>query len=158
MNVGAQRLQAFLDQAGVEYQVLHHRRDMHATATAADTHTPRDEFAKTVFLWIDGEPAMAVTPATRHVALSKVARALGAEEVRLATESDIAELCPDCEIGAAPPFGNLYGLPVYVSRALAADEQITFNGGDHENAFRMAFGDYEALVSPQVITLAKYDA
>lgn len=157
MNEGARRLQAFLDQAGVDYEVVHHHKDFRAAATAADTHTPPEEFAKTVFLWIDGEPAMAVTSAKQHVALSKIERALGAKEVHVAKESDIAKLCADCETGAAPPFGNLYGLPVYVSRSLAEDEEITFNGGDHENAFRMSFADYASLVSPKIIPLAKHD-
>ena len=151
------RLREYLDQQGVDYEMLHHREDFRAMATAVDTHTPPEEFAKTVFVWIDGKPAMAVLPADKQVALSKLRKALNAEEVRVATERDIRELCPDCELGAAPPFGNLYDLPVYASRSLAEDEEITFNGGSHTNAFRLAWRDYDKLVHPHVLALAKHD-
>lgn len=157
MNQGSERLQRLLDAEGVEYELIHHRTDYRASATAADTHTPAVEFAKTVLVWIDGKPAMAVLPANRQLALSKLRKALGAEEVRVATEADADRLCPDCEAGAAPPFGNLYDLPVYVSTTLAEDEQITFNGGDHENAFRLAYADFARLVRPRVLALARHD-
>jgi Ala-tRNA(Pro) deacylase len=157
MTDGLDRLKAFLDQQGVPYHVIHHRPDFRARETAADTDTPPEEFAKTVILWVDGSPAMAVVPASRDVALSKLRRSLGATEVRLAHEREIRVLCPDCEIGAAPPFGPLYGMPVFASPALSRDEVITFNGGDHENALRMAWRDFERLVHPRVVPLAKHD-
>jgi Ala-tRNA(Pro) deacylase len=151
------RLQRFLDEHRVDYRVIHHRTDYEASVTAADTETEPEEFAKTVFLWIDGRFAVAVLPALKHVALSKLRKTLDAEEVRLASEREAAELCPDCDVGAAPPFGNLYDLPVYVSASLAEDEQITFNGGSHEDAIRMAFSDFEQLVRPRILRLAKHD-
>ena len=151
------RFRKYLDEAGMPYEMIRHERDIHARATAAHTHTPLGEFAKTVFLQIDGEPAIAVVPASREVALSKVRRALEAESVRKAWESEIEEICPGCEVGAAPPFGPLYDVPVYVSLAIARDEEITFNGGDHEHAFRMRFKDYEQLVKPRVLRLCKHD-
>ncbi len=151
------RLQKFLDNNRIDYQVIHHRTDYRASATAADTDTEPEEFAKTVFLWIDGRFAMAVLPALKHVALSKLRRVLDAEYVRLASERESSELCPDCDVGAAPPFGNLYDLPVYVSAALAEDEEITFNGGSHEDVIRMDFHDFEQLVRPRVLKIARYD-
>jgi Ala-tRNA(Pro) deacylase len=151
------RLQRFLDKHRVDYQVIHHRTDYRASATAADTETEPEEFAKTVFLWIDGRFAMAVLPALKHVALSKVRRALDAEDVRLASEREASDLCPDCDVGAAPPFGNLYDLPVYVSASLAEDEKITFNGGSHEDAIRMDFRDFEQLVRPRILKIARHD-
>jgi Ala-tRNA(Pro) deacylase len=157
MAHGLERLKTFLDGEGVSYHVIHHRADVRARETAADTDTPPEEFAKTVILWVDGDPAMAVVPASRDVALGKLRRALGAAEVRLAHEREIGVLCPDCEIGAVPPFGPLYGMPVYASPALARDEVITFNGGDHENALRMAWQDFARLVHPRVVPLAKHD-
>jgi Ala-tRNA(Pro) deacylase len=157
MNSGFERLVEYLDAAGVPYHVIHHRVDYRSRATADHTHTPPAEFAKTVFVWIDGTPAMVVLPATKDVALSRLCRNLGADEVRVARESETRELCPDCEVGAAPPFGNLYDLCVYVSKSLAEDEEITFNGGTHDNAVRMAFADFERLVQPRILALAKHD-
>lgn len=157
METGFARLQRLLDSAGVDYTQIHHRRDFKATQTALDTHTPQAEFAKTIFIWVDGKPAMAVLPASKHLAPSKLRRALGAKQVRVASESDAKTLCGDCEAGAAPPFGVLYDLPVYASRALEDDDQITFNGGTHEQAFRMAFADWVRLAKPRIVPLAKRD-
>jgi Ala-tRNA(Pro) deacylase len=152
---GLDRVQQLLDAAGVDYTQILHRRDFHAANTALDTFTPPDEFAKTVFVWVDGAPAMAVLPANRQLAPSLLCRALGAKHVRVASELDLKTLCPDCEPGAAPPFGVLYDLPLYASRALEADEQITFNGGSHEQAIRMRFADWKRLASPQLVRLAR---
>ncbi len=151
------RFRHYLDDAGIPYEMIRHERDVHARATAAHTHTPPEDFAKTVFIVVDDAPAMAVVPASKEVAISKVRKGLGAATVRKAGESEIEALCPDCEVGAAPPFGPLYDLPVYVSLSLSREDEITFNGGDHEHAFRMRFDDFEKLVQPRVIRLCKHD-
>ncbi|MBW2232867.1 MAG: YbaK/EbsC family protein [Deltaproteobacteria bacterium] len=151
------RLEKFLEEHGVEYDVIPHKNDYRAKVTARDTGTPQSEFAKTVFVLIDGEDALVVVPADRDVALSKLRDALGATEVCLAREDEFHEFCPDCEVGAAPPFGNLYGLPVYVSTSLAADDMITFNAGTHSSAVRMAYSDFERLVGPRVLALCKHE-
>jgi len=157
MHSGFRHLCEYLDQQVVDYQVLHHREDVRALTTAADTNTPPREFAKTVFVWIDGKAAMAVVPASKDVAVSRLQRGLEAESVHVAHEGDMKELCPDCAVGAAPPFGNLYDLPVYVSSSLAEDEEITFNGGDHQNAVRMRWKDFERIVHPRVLPIAHHD-
>ena len=154
---GIVRLQQLLDAAGVDYTQIHHRRDYHASKTALDTFTAPDEFAKTVFVWVDGKPAMAVLPANKHLAPSKLRKAIGAKQVRVANEVDVKALCSDCEPGAAPPFGVLYDLPVFASRSLEADEQITFNGGTHEQAIRMRFADWQKLAQPKMVRLAKHE-
>ena len=151
------RFRQYLDDSGLPYELIRHERDVRARATAEHTHTPASAFAKSVFLWVDEEPVIALIPASKEVALSKVRRSLGAQSVHKARESELESLCPDCEVGAAPPFGPLYDLPVYVSRSLARDEDITFNGGDHEHAFRMRFADFERLVHPTVARLCKHD-
>lgn len=153
----APRLSRFLESHRVKYEPIHHRRDYTAKETAADTHTPFRDFAKTVFLQVDGRYAMAVLPASEMVSPRRAKRALHATEVALASEAEVAELCPDCEVGAAPPFGNLYDLPVYVSPSLAKEERITFNAGSHEDAVRMAYRDYAELVEPQVAAIASRD-
>lgn len=152
-----ERLTKFLDQNEVEYQLIHHRTDFTARETAADTGTPPAEFAKTVFVCVDHHFAMAVLPASDLLSEEKLRLALGANAVELASEEEIADLCPDCELGAAPPFGNLYGLAVYVSPALEQDEQITFNAGSHEEAIRISYREFKRLVEPEVLPLARHD-
>lgn len=153
----AARLREFLDAHDVEYEAIHHRVDYRARKTAQDTHTPPAEFAKTVFVRVDGRIVLAVIPASKTVALGKLRHGLAAQDVQLAREWEFSELCPDCEPGAAPPFGNLYDLPVYVSPALAEDEEITFNAGSHQDAIRMAYRDFERLVKPRVLPISKHD-
>lgn len=155
MESGATRLQGLLDAAGVDYTQIHHRRDFRATQTALDTFTPTEEFAKTVFVWIDGTPAMTVVPANKHLSPAKLRKALRAKHVRVATETEVKTLCADCEPGAAPPFGVLYDLPMFASPALEDDEEITFNGGTHEQAVRMRRADWTRLAKPRFVPLAK---
>jgi Ala-tRNA(Pro) deacylase len=152
-----ERVRSFLEESGVKYEVIHHKEDFTAGQTALDTHTPPAEFAKTVFVCIDREFAVVVLPADDMVSETKLKLGVGAQRVELATEDEIRDLCPDCELGAAPPFGNLYGLPVYVSLALEADEQITFNAGTHQDAIRIAYADFKRIVDPQVVALARHD-
>ena len=151
------RLQTLLDESGVDYEVIHHRDDFRARTTAEDTHTPPREFAKTVFVWVDGSYAIVVLPATHFVAESKLARSLGADKVRLASEYEMQDLCPDCEVGAAPPFGRLYELPLYASPVLTRDEHVTFNAGTHRDAVRMTYADYERLADPVIVPLSRHE-
>ena len=148
------KFRSFLDQHHVKYEAIAHAPDFTAQETAAHTHTPGREFAKTVILETDEGHAMAVLPAHHRVDLAKVREALASRKVRLASEPEMARLCPDCETGAVPPFGNLYGLPVWVSPILAHDEWITFNAGTHQDALRMKFADFEKLVAPRVTDLS----
>ena len=151
----SERLQRFLDQQGVRYEAIGHTTDFTAQHTAADTHTPGREFAKTVVVRIDGEPAFAVLPAHHRVDLDRLRDSLGAVEVELCSEHDMEQICPDCDTGAVPPFGNLYDVPVFLSPAMADDDQITFNGGNHETAVRMALRDFERLVHPRMVDLSR---
>jgi Ala-tRNA(Pro) deacylase len=157
MSEIVKRLHELLDDSGVEYEIIHHRQDVTAEQTAADTHTSKREFAKTVFVWVDGQYALAVLPATHFVSVSKLERGLDASEVRLASEFEMGDLCLDCEVGAAPPFGNLYDLPVYVCPVLAQDERITFNAGTHQDAVRMRYADFERLVQPKIVPMSRHE-
>ncbi len=150
-----QRLVSYLEEHAVTYESLHHHRDYTAQETAAHTHTPGREFAKTVLIWVDGSYAMVVLPAHHEVELEKLRLALQAQDVKLASEEEMRELCPDCEVGAISPLGNLYDLPVYLSTAMLADQQITFNAGTHEDVIRMARSDYERLVQPRVLEFSQ---
>lgn len=151
------RLQELLEEHDVEYEAIHHRLDFHARRAADDTHTPPEEFAKTVVVHVDGGYAMAVLPATHYLAPARLARSIGASEVRLASEAEMKQWMPGYEIGAAPPFQSLSGLPVYASPLLAREKAITFNAGTHRDAVRMAWADYERLAKPEVVHLSHHE-
>jgi len=150
MRTPVQKLKSFLDENHVKYETIHHSPDFTAQETAAHTHTRGRDFAKTVIVQVAREYAMAVLPAHHKVDLAKLRALAGAKEVRLATEPEMDRLCPDCETGAVPPFGILYGLPVWVSSTVAADDRITFNAGTHQDAVRMTYTDFAKLVQPHV--------
>jgi Ala-tRNA(Pro) deacylase len=96
--------------------------------------------------------AMGVLPANQKVILQDLREITGADSVKFATEDEFEDLFPGCEVGAMPPFGNLYGMDVFVSPTLAREEEIVFNGGTHRDLVRMAFRDFERLVEPQVLS------
>jgi Ala-tRNA(Pro) deacylase len=142
------RLTALLEENGVAYEVLHHTPEFTAQETAAHTHTPGREFAKVVIVQADGRFAMLVLPAHHRVDYRKVNTALGATEVSIATEEQTRDLFPDCEVGAEPPLGRLYDLPVWMSDAMKGDRHITFNAGTHEDVIRISFEDFTRLAVP----------
>jgi Ala-tRNA(Pro) deacylase len=154
----AVRLESLLEAQEVDYETVYHPKDYTAMKAAADTHTPPEEFAKSVILKVDGKLVMAVLPASETVALKRVREALGAGEVEVAHEEELKGVCPDSQLGAWPPFGSLYELPVYVSTSLAEDEEITFNAGSHDHAIRVRYADYARLESPAVIPLCRHDS
>jgi Ala-tRNA(Pro) deacylase len=147
------RLRSYLDDNGVEYDVINHAPAFTAQETAEVAHIPGQLVAKTVVVQIDGAFALVVEPASRRVNLGRLKQALDAEEVGLAEEHDLTKLFPDCELGAMPPFGNLYGLPVYVASELADDQEIVFNAGTHTELVRMRYRDFEALVRPRIVAI-----
>ncbi len=150
----ATSLKQYLEDHKIRYEAIHHRRDYTAQETAADTGTPGMEFAKTVILRAGRRFAMVVLPAHHMVDMARMKQLLGAEDLRLATEDEIRRLCPDCPAGAEHPFGNLYEIPVYVSKDLTRNPWITFNAGTHEDAVRMRFADYDLLVEPKPADLS----
>ena len=145
-----ERLQEYLAANGVNFESEHHRVAYTAQDVAAAEHVPGRQVAKVVVAMTDGGAVMLALPATKRVDLEKARRELGADEVRLAKEEEFAALFPDCEVGAMPPFGNLYGLPVYVDRALARVPEIVFQAGTHTETMRIRYADYERLVQPRV--------
>jgi Ala-tRNA(Pro) deacylase len=147
----ATRLKEFLRKNNVNFETIVHPNVYTAQGVAAATHTPGKEFAKTVILNVDGAFAMAVLPAADVVDLALLEKDLGAAKVRMADEGEFASLFPDCEVGAMPPFGPLYNLPVYADETLAEDDWIVFNAGSHREAIRMAFQDFKRLVDPKLM-------
>jgi Ala-tRNA(Pro) deacylase len=142
------RLKEFLDKEHVKYVTIGHSPAFTAQEVAATAHIPGKELAKTVIVKVDGELAMVVLPASEHVRLSHVREMLGAKDVELADEDEFKKAFPDCETGAMPPFGNLYGMNVFVSQVLREDDEIAFNAGSHSELIRLPYADYERLVHP----------
>lgn len=150
-----QRVESLLRQEGVEYARIEHRRAYTAQEEAEEAHVSGREWAKTVLVYADEKPALAVLPATHRADLDRLAHAAGAHNVRLASEDEIVRLFPDCEIGAVPPFGALWGVPVFCDESLRIREQVAFNAGRHDEAVRMRYADFERLVGPVVADFAE---
>jgi Ala-tRNA(Pro) deacylase len=148
------RLKNFLDENQIPYSVLTHTTAYTAQGAAATMQISGRDLAKTVVLWAGKEMILAVLPAPNHVRLDTLAVEVG-ESLRLATEQEFSSLFPDCELGAMPPFGSLYNLPVYVDESLAADEAIVFNAGTHRDAIRIRYEDFVRLAKPRVCSFAK---
>lgn len=148
------KLREFLDSHDLKYVVITHSKAYTAQEVAALTHTPGKELAKTVIVRLDGRMAMAVLPATRKVDLDRLRGAAGAKKAQLAHEEEFKGQFPECEPGAMPPFGNLYGMDVFVTPGLAEDREIAFNAGSHTELVRMLYKDFERLVKPRVIEFA----
>jgi Ala-tRNA(Pro) deacylase len=147
------KLKEFLDANGVPYRVRSHRTAYTAQEIAAEEHIPGREMAKVVMLRDGRDYVMAVVPAPYRVGLDRLRRATKRPGLRLATEAEFAALFPGCDPGAMPPFGNLYGMTVWVDEELARDDEIAFNAGNHDETVHMRYGDFARLVHPTVAML-----
>ena len=143
-------VRSLLDSRRVAYRTIPHERFLTAQEIAAAAHIPGREMAKTVMVKLDGELAMAVLPAHERVDLGRLRQVAGANEVTLALESEFKDRFPGCETGAMPPFGNLYGMRVFVAEHLAEDQAIAFNCGDHRELVQMRYRDFAGIVQPRV--------
>ena len=150
------KLREFLDSHAVRYFVVSHSPAYTAQEIAAAAHVPGKELAKTVIVTIDDSMAMVVLPASRQLDFELLREATGTRSVELASEKEFAGLFPECEIGAMPPFGNLYGMPVYVSEELEDDDEIAFNAGAHTELLRLSYDDFKRLVRPTVARLTLF--
>jgi Ala-tRNA(Pro) deacylase len=142
------KLTELLDQNKVHYAVIKHSPAYTASQIAESAHVPGREMAKAVVVKIDGRLAMAVLPATDVVHAERLRKSVGAKEVAIAGEQDFDKRFPDCELGAMPPFGNLFDMETFVSPHLTQDEQICFNAGTHDELIRMPYGEFERLAKP----------
>lgn len=148
------KLEEFLDENQVKYITVNHSPAYTAREVAASAFVPRGEFAKATIVNLDGAMAIAVVAASRHVDLAKLAAEAGAKDVQLATEQEFESRFPGCEVGAMPPFGNLYGMDTYVDAMLEEDDEITFNAGTHTQVVRLAYDDYRKLVQPNLCNIS----
>jgi Ala-tRNA(Pro) deacylase len=148
-----EKLETYLRDNKVPYQTQRHALAYTAQEVAASEHVPGKMVAKVVMVKADAKIVMLVLPAPKRVDLGKVSAALGAKDVSLAHESEFGSLFPECEVGAMPPFGNLYGVPVYVDKELAQDETIVCPDGTHTDTLSLKYADFERLVKPKVADL-----
>jgi len=147
-------IKEYLKSAGVKFKMHEHPPAYTAQEMAAEEHISGKITAKAVLVRAGKGFALCVLPANCKLDMSKATKALGAGKVKLADESNLAELFPDVEVGAEPPFGNLYDLPTVVDQQLAAREEIAFAGGTHRHTIRMAYADFARLAKPKVADLA----
>lgn len=148
------KLKEYLDRHGIEYVTITHSPAYTAQTIAAAAHIPGKDLAKTVMVALDDQMAMAVLPSSVMVDLERLREAAGVDKARLATEAEFKGLFPECEVGAMPPFGNLWDMPVYVDPTLAKDEDIAFNAGSHVELIKLAYDDFAMLVKPRTIPMA----
>jgi Ala-tRNA(Pro) deacylase len=149
------KLKEFLDSNKIEYVTINHSLAYTAQRIAASAHIPGKEIAKTVVIKADGKLIMVVLPASCKINLDLLKVSISASSVEIASEKEFSSLFPDCEVGAMPPFGNLYNMDVYVAEKLTLDEWIAFNAGSHRELIKLAFKDYEKLVKPKVIKFCR---
>jgi Ala-tRNA(Pro) deacylase len=144
------QLKEFLDKEKIKYVSIIHSPAYTAQEVAASAHIPGKELAKVVIVQLDGQMAMAVLPANRKIVLQDLREVTGSDQAKFASEEQFRQKFPGCETGAMPPFGNLYGMEVFLAEALLGLENIAFNAGSHTEVIRMSFKDFERLVQPKV--------
>lgn len=147
------KLKEFLDGQHVKYVSMTHSPAFTSQEIAAAAHISGKQLAKTVIVKVDGQLAMVVLPANDQVNFAKLREATGNTAIDLAGETEFKEKFAGCEVGAMPPFGNLYGMPVFVSKHLSEQDHILFNAGSHSELMQVSFSDFERLVKPKMVVL-----
>jgi Ala-tRNA(Pro) deacylase len=150
------KLKEYLDKNEVPYVSITHSQAFTAQQIAASAHIPGRKMVKTVMVVINGMMAMAVLPASYYVDFNLLKDITGEGNVRLASETEFKDMFPDCEVGAMPPFGNLYNISVYVAKVVQEEEEIAFNAGTHTEIIQMSYRDFERLVHPLVLKFATH--
>lgn len=143
------KLKTFLESNNIKYDTLNHSQVFTALETAESAHIPGKELAKTIMIKIDGNMAMAVLPASSSIDFDRLKAVTGGRTVELAREEEFENLFPECETGAMPPFGNMYGMEVFVDEQLGEDKEIAFNAGSHTELIKIAYKDFERAVHPR---------
>jgi len=147
-----------LKKSKVKYKVTKHKPAFTAQHVAAEVHEPGKYVAKPVVVKADGEYVMCVLPACYNIDLKALKKQLKAKKVGLAKEKELGKIFGDCELGAQPPFGNLYDLPTIIDKTLDEDDHILFQCGSHEKAIRLSMADYRKLVEPKVMEFSYHVA
>src|SRR6056297_2866200 len=147
------KLTDYLDENDIKYVTVNHSKAFTAQEVAASAHIPGRRMAKPVMVNADGDFKMVVLPSTHDLDFDALKNKLNASDLELASESDFEKLFPDCELGAMPPFGNLYDIETIVSEELTGDVEIAFNAGSHNEVIKMAYRDFETLVEPEIMSV-----
>lgn len=142
------KIKEYLDNQGISYEIAEHPLAYTATEVAGSQHIPGRQMVKSVIIKSNDEFMMCVLPAIHMVDFEKLKNLLGRESLKLANEDEIAKLFPNYDVGAEPPFGQLYGLKVYADKVLESEDEIVFNAGTHTDVVKMKFNDYKRLVNP----------
>jgi len=150
-----EKLRVFLNENHAEYTHTVHPIAYTAREVALAEHLPAREVAKTVVIHGDSGYHMLVLPASKLVDFQELRIALGLSHARMVPETELNRLFPDCELGAMPPVGNLYGMPVYLDSVLASEDVITFNAGTHRDVVHMSTAEFRRLVRPTIVSLAR---
>jgi Ala-tRNA(Pro) deacylase len=151
-----ERLERYLRDNGVPFETMTHTQAYTMPEVAAALHVPGKQVAKVVVVKADGKTVMLVIPASHRLSFAQVRALLETKKVSLAKEEEFADLFPDCAIGAMPPFGNLYDVPVYVDQALAEEVNIVFRVGTHRHTMKVAYADFARLAQPAVGEFAEH--
>jgi Ala-tRNA(Pro) deacylase len=144
------QLQSYLDRLGIWYHLSHHPRTYTAADLAQQEHIPGHQVIKPVLVEADGRFVLCALPASHRINIDKLKDKLHADSVRLADEPTLQEVFDDCELGAEPPIGFLYGIPTVMDESLCQDERVTFQAGNHEAAITMSLKDYRRVTQPEV--------
>jgi Ala-tRNA(Pro) deacylase len=158
MNPCLEKLRDLFARHGAHYELVMHPLAYTAQQAAEAAHVPGHEFCKSVVVYVDDSPAMLVLPAPHIVSLEAVRSELGARHVRLATEPELADLFPDCDVGSQPPFPGEHHLPVYVDKGILDSKQVLFEAGLHTQAVLMPTADYLKVASPKILDFAREPA
>ncbi len=152
----SERLKKIFEEQNVPYDIMYHSESFTAQEKAAGLHVPGAQMVKVVMTKADGQLVMLVLSADYSIDFALLREALGTKKVGLADEADFGKFFPDCDLGAMPPFGNLYDIPVWVEEHLAEQESIVFNACTHHEAARIAYSDYDRLVHPKVAEFGRH--
>ena len=142
------KLEPLLNERGIDYQKHTHVTTYTAQGMAHEEHVSGYMVAKPVVVKGAGDFAMCVLPAPAHLDLKRVAEVMGESKVRLATEAEMAELCEDCELGAEPPVGSLFGMKTFMDTRLKEDEFLVMQAGTHTESIELRREDWEKLCDP----------
>jgi Ala-tRNA(Pro) deacylase len=149
-----ERLEQYLRENGAGFEVMTHSQVFTMQEVAAALHVPGNQVAKVIIVKAGDELSMFVLPAPYRLNIDQVCTLLGVRKARLANEEEFASLFPDCATGAMPPFGNLYGLPLFVDQSLAEEKNIVFRIGTHRETMKLAYADFSRLAQPIVAEFA----
>ena len=150
----SKKLKKYLDDNNIKYVIIRHSPAFTAQEVAGMAHIPGKEMAKSVMVTIEGKMSMIVIPASLKIDFSLLKKVTGVDDIELATEEEFKYMFPDCEIGAMPPFGNLYNIDVWVEKSLSEDAEIAFTACTHSELVKMSYKDFEKLVKPKMGTFA----